>query len=193
MTNNTILGNSGSGICWENAFPTLANNIVAYNTWGLDQDVGNPYATTITHNDVYGNSVHGEKTNYFQLADLTGTLGNISLDPKLVVYGAGRMRLQPGSPCIGAGDDTAVLLGSTDFDLQPRIQEHPRRHRRGRVGRDRVDGCSRGGSREAGGSDANDGSSWAAAKATIQNALEAAWTRGGGEVWGRRRERTPSI
>ena len=93
------------------------------------------------------------------------------------------MRLQPGSPCIGAGDDTAVLLGSTDFDLQPRIQgTHVD------IGADESDGTAWTDVPavvrvKPGGSDANDGSSWAAAKATLQNALEAAWTRGGGEVW----------
>ena len=90
VTNNTILANSGSGICWGNAFPTLANNIVAYNTWGLDQDVGQSVRDDDhRNNDVYGNSVHGEATNYFQLTDRTGTNGNISADPGLVIYGRG--------------------------------------------------------------------------------------------------------
>ena len=183
VTNNTILGNSGSGVCWGHAGPTLVNNLIVYNTWGLEQDVANPQTATIRSNDVYGNTVHGESTNYFQFADPTGTNGNISADPKLVRYGSHRMRLQPSSPCIGAGDDAAIGVGRLDIDLQARIQgTHVD------IGADESDGTSWADVPavirvKPGGSDAADGSSWAAAKATIGNAITAAWTAGGGEVW----------
>jgi parallel beta-helix repeat protein len=183
VTNNTILGNSGSGICWGSAWPTLVNNLVVYNTWGLTQDVGNPYTAVIRSNDVYGNTVHGETTNYFQLADQTGTNGNIAVDPKLVRYGSHRMRLQPSSPCIGAGDDTVIGAGRLDIDLQARTQgTHVD------IGADEADGTAWSDAPavirvKPGGSDGASGSSWAAAKATIGNAIGAAWTAGGGEVW----------
>jgi len=183
VTNNTIIGNSGSGVCWGNAGPTLVNNLVAYNTWGLAQDVGNPYTATIRSNDVYGNTVHGETTNYFQFTDQTGLNGNIAADPKLVRYGAHRMRLEPSSPCVGAGDDSVIGAGRLDIDLQARTQgAHVD------IGADESDGTSWTDVPSVirvkpGGSDASDGSSWAAAKATIGNAITAASTGGGGEVW----------
>jgi len=183
VTNNTIVGNSGSGVCWGSAWPTLLNNVVAFNTWGMEEDVDNPYTATIGHNNVFGNSLHGTTTDYFELPDQTGTSGNISLDPRLVRYGSGRLRLQPDSPCIGAGDDAAIGEGRQDIDLQTRIQgAHVD------VGADESDGTSWTDLPaivrvKPGGSDAADGSSWAAAKGTIQSALDAAWARGGGEVW----------
>ena len=61
IVNNTIVANSGSGVAWGNAGPTIVNNIVAFNTWGLDEDLGNPYPETIRFNDVFGNAVHGTR------------------------------------------------------------------------------------------------------------------------------------
>ncbi len=183
ITNNTIVANSGSGLCWGQSGPTIVNNVVAWNTWGLEEDVGNPYTATIRHNDVWGNSVHGADTDYFQLADRTGTDGNISVDPGLVSYGSGRQRLQPASACVDAGDDSAVGAGRQDLDGQARIQgAHVD------IGADESDGTTWSDVpaivRVApGGNDAADGSSWGLAKATVQNALDAAWMRGGGEVW----------
>ncbi len=183
ITNNTVVANSGSGICWGNAGPTLVNNLVAYNTWGLEEDVGNPYAATIGHNDVYGNSVHGEVTNYFQTGDRTGLDGNLSVHPRLVFYGPGRMRLQPDSPCVDAGDDSVIGAGRLDVDLEPRITgAHVD------IGADESDGTVwnvlPAVVRVAvDGSDAADGSTWAAAKATIQNAIDGVSALGGGEVW----------
>lgn len=183
ITNNTIVVNSGSGICWGQAGPTLVNNLVAYNTWGLEEDVGNPYPATIRYNDVYGNNVHGELTDYFQFADRTGTDGNISAEPTLAWYGQGRLRLQPGSPCIDAGDDAAAGTGRTDIDGQPRaIGAHVD------IGADESDGTTWPNVPaivrvSPTGNDANDGSSWLLAKATMQNAIDSAWAAGGGEVW----------
>ncbi|HXV74834.1 MAG TPA: right-handed parallel beta-helix repeat-containing protein, partial [Candidatus Polarisedimenticolaceae bacterium] len=183
ITNNTVVANSGSGICWGNSGPTIVNNIVALNTWGVEEDVGNPVAETIRFNDVWGNSVHGENTDYFQLADRSGIDGNISTDPLLVKYGAWRLRLQPGSPCSDAGDDSVVAGGREDVDGQPRILgAHVD------IGADEQDGTQwaeiPGIVRvRPGGNDAADGSSWELAKATLQGAIDSVWAAGGGEVW----------
>ncbi len=183
VVNNTVVANSGSGICWGMARPTLANNIVARNTWGLEEDPGNPYAASISHNDVWGNILHDRATDYHQLADRTGSDGNISVDPLLVAYGSGRLRLQPGSPCIDAGSDAQVEPGATDVDGQTRILGA-----RVDIGADESDGTvwedvPRIVRVRPGGDDAADGSTWILAKATVQNAVEAAWAAGGGEVW----------
>ena len=185
ITNNTVVVNSGSGICWGLAGPTIVNNLVAYNTWGFEEDVGNPYPRTIRFNDVYGNNVHGELTNYFQLADLTGTDGNISAEPGLAWYGDGRLHLQPGSPCVDSGDDAAAGVGRVDMDGQPRVLgAHVD------LGADESDGSTWPNLPvvirvSPTGNDTNDGSTWALAKATVQNAIDAAWMAGGGEVWAR--------
>lgn len=183
ITNNTVVGNSGSGICWGAAGPSVVNNLVAYNTWGLEQDIGNPVPATIRSNDVHGNSVHGTSTDYHQLTDLTGIDGNISVDPRLVRFGGARHRLQSDSPCVDAGDDSAVGGGSLDIDGQPRLlgthvdigadesdaTEWPDLPSVVRVAPD--------------GDDDRDGSTWALAKRTIPGAIDAVSQAGGGEVW----------
>jgi hypothetical protein len=183
IVNNTIVANSGSGIGWGNAGPVIVNNIVAYNTWGLDEDIGNPYAESIRFNDVYGNGVHGRATNYNNTPDLTGTSGNVSVDPRLATFGDGRMHLQPGSPCRDAGDDAAAGAGFVDVDQQPRLAGlHVD------MGADESDGTLwpdvpvRLHVTPAG-SDANDGLTWDTALATLEHAITDASAAKGGEIW----------
>lgn len=183
IVNNTIFANSGSGVFWGNSAPTIVNNLIAKNTWGLEEDIGNPYVETIRFNNVWGNDVHARVTNYYQLADLTGIDGNISADPRLVVFGSGRQHIQLDSPCRDSGDDGAVSGGWTDIDRQPRIQgAHVD------IGADESNGATwpdlpairyvR-----TSGDDQLDGQSWATAKKTVQSGVSAAWAAGGGEVW----------
>ncbi len=182
IVNNTVVGNSGSGIAWGNAGPLLVNNIVAFNTWGLDEDIGNPYPETVRFNDVYGNGVHGRATDYNNTPDRTGTDGNIAADPQLVTFGSGRRHLQPGSPCRDAGDTAAAGPGWIDVDQQARAAD-------GHVdiGADESDGTPWIDAPAVyrvrpGGDDAHDGASWAAAMATVQHAIDTA-AYAGGEVW----------
>ncbi len=184
IVNNTIVANSGSGIGWGNAGPTIVNNIVAFNTWGLDEDIGNPYPESVRHNDVYGNNVHGRATDYNNTPDRTGTDGNVSVDPQLASFGDGRMHLQPGSPCRDAGDDAAAGgSGAVDIDQQPRIAgPHVD------LGADESDGTPWPDVPlrlhvSPTGSDANDGLTWATALATLGHAITTASAAHGGEVW----------
>jgi hypothetical protein len=66
---------------------------------------------TITYSDIHGG--------------WPGT-GNIDADPQFIDPGNGDLRLSPGSPCIDAGDNTAVPAGiTTDLDGNPRFLEIP--------------------------------------------------------------------
>jgi hypothetical protein len=132
ITNNTITGNSapeGGGIYGDNGSPTIINTIVAFNSSGIYLWPGSGWAAPVVrYNCVYGNAAY----NYSgKLTDLTGTDGNISVDPAFVRAPSagtdgkwatadddpGDLHLKAGSPCIDAGDNGAVPVGIlTDLD-----------------------------------------------------------------------------
>jgi parallel beta-helix repeat protein len=179
VSNNTVTGNSGpngGGIYCDGAGTAIVNTIVAYNSSGLCSGSGIP---SLGHNCVYGNTSY----NYSGLADPTGTNGNISADPVLADLSAGNLHIQPNSPCVDAGDDSAVQAGWLDMDGQPRTLGT-----QVDIGADESDGTlwQAGPSLvirvSPGGDDANDGLSWAQAKRTVQAAIIAAATTGG-QVW----------
>lgn len=180
VTNNTVVANNGSGIYIGDTFPTVRNNLVAFNTWGIEQDT--TATPTLGYNDVYGNQVQGTSWNYKGLPDPTGTNGNLSVDPKLANTAVGELHLQPGSPCIDAGLTDVVDPLWKDIDGQNRvlgagvdIGADESNGRRWRVPMPviyvRTDG-----------SDANDGSSWTAARKTVAAGISKA-AETGGEVW----------
>ncbi len=182
VVNNTILGNTGSGILWEGTNPTNCNNLIAFNSAGLESD-GSP--AVLKNNDVYGNSVLARASEYVGLTNTTGINGNISADPVLANYRIGDFHLQPESPCVDAGSTAAVIAGWPE------------------IGRsDRVSGAAVDiGAYESsgatwnvptpiihvnpGGNDANDGLTWATAKRTVQAGIGAvaSGVTLGGEVW----------
>jgi len=117
IVNNTLIGNlatTGAGICLVSPAPTVANNIVAFGQSGLS-------ATTtgalLRNNCIFGNGA----SNYQNIPDQTGTHGNISLDPLLVNAAANDFHLRLDSPCINAGDNSAVQVSWVDLDGQPRV------------------------------------------------------------------------
>ena len=76
-----------------------------------DEIFTNSGAPTFTFSDVQGG--------------FTGT-GNIDADPMFVDPDNGDYRLAAGSPCIDAGDNTAVPAGiTTDLDGNPRFVDDP--------------------------------------------------------------------
>jgi len=152
---------------------------VAINSSGIyrSDTAANP---TLRNCCVYGNAAY----DFSGLTDPTGSSGNISADPGFADPRYGDWHIQPGSPCVDAGDDSVVPPDWLDIDGQSRIQgSHVD------MGADESDGAVR---PETGpnaivrvrpdGDDANDGSTWAAAKRTIQAGLDAA-SAAGGEVW----------
>lgn len=180
VTNNTVVANNGSGIYWGDTFPTVRNNLVAFNTWGLQQDQSS--SPTLGYNNVYGNMVQGEESDYQGIADQTGVNGNISADPEMANYRVGDFHLQPGSACIDAGLAGAVEIDWTDVDDQNRVIGGGVD-----IGADESDGTSWSVPVPVvhvrpGGDDSKDGLTWAAAKSTVTGGIaEAAKT--GGEVW----------
>jgi hypothetical protein len=188
VTNNTIVANNGAGIYWGNTSPVIANNIVAFNTWGLEQSDVFPGSPTVRYNCIYGNTLWGAKSDYKGISDRTGMNGNISTDPLMANYRIGNFHLQPSSPCINAGSTDAVGAGWTDMDSQARVIGNGVD-----IGADESNGTVWPVSTpiiyvRPGGSDSQDGSSWANAKKTIAAGITAALsvstgTITGGEVW----------
>jgi hypothetical protein len=117
ISGNTLLGNSasgpvlgsqGGGIYSSGFSIMIANNLIAFGNSGIYS-----YFTT----NIWNNCVFGNGTNY-PLSDLTGTNGNISVDPLLAA--PNDYHLSPDSPCINAGNNAFVFTG-TDIDGNPRI------------------------------------------------------------------------
>lgn len=103
--------NHGGGIYSYNSTPEVVNTVVALNSSGIYRSGG---SLTLRHNCVWGNTSY----NYRGITDPTGTNGNISANPLLTGRNA---HLLPSSPCINAGDNTAVVSGWEDTDDEARI------------------------------------------------------------------------
>lgn len=129
VINNTVVGNRGSGGAFDLTYssPTIANTIFAFNSSGLRAFHGMPI---FRHNCAYGNVSY----NYTDVADPTGTDGNIDSDPRFAVtptpgldgnWGTqdddpGDLHLQAASPCIDAGTN-ADVMGAVDLDGADRV------------------------------------------------------------------------
>ncbi len=111
VTNCTFAANSavnGNGVACDSHLRRYPSNVQLVNCilWDGGDEVWNNDASTITisYSDVHGG--------------WSGT-GNIDADP---LFADADLRLSAGSPCIDAGDNTAVPAGATtDLDGNPRI------------------------------------------------------------------------
>lgn len=181
LANNTIVGNvapvSGGAIYAPSGSTLLlTNNVIAHNTLGINAATSN---ATLSHN-LFWDNVDMDVSG---IADPVGTNGNIHADPRFASAEYNDLRIQPDSPCRDAGDSAAVADGDKDLAGSTRIQGGGVD-----IGAFESDGlpltarvpvvCV-----TASGNDANDGSSWAAAKRTVQAGVDAAAYQGGGEVW----------
>lgn len=107
FTNCTIFNNSGAGQALYRANGTL--NVVNC----IVRNPGTEFGGTV--NVSYSNVEGG----------FAGT-GNINADPLFVDASMGLYRLQPGSPCIDAGNNAAVPMGvATDLAGAPRFIDDP--------------------------------------------------------------------
>ena len=157
------------------ASASIINNVVAFNKTGLaNSGTG---TAVLNKNCVYNPG----GINY---SGLSAGAGDILLDPKLVSAMRGLLHIQPDSPCVNAGLDSAVGPGWEDMDFQARISgTHVD------IGADESDTTvwptapvvvrvSPSGVDDM----AHDGSSWALAKRTVQAGMDAALSAQG-EVW----------
>jgi hypothetical protein len=189
IANNTLVANNGSGVFWGSSAlegvvtrPVILNNIVAFNTWGLEKAAGTPTNPNIEFNCVYGNTLQGKPGNYRGLEDLTGTQGNISVDPMLAHYRFANTHLQPSSPCIDAGKIPVGVESWQDIDQQSRVAGGGID-----IGADESDGTLwetpvRVIHVSPSGNDLSDGRSWNTARKTIAAGIDAAKVVGA-KVW----------
>lgn len=179
VVNNTIVANHGAGISWSHRTVVIENNLVAFNTVGLEQWPGIHTGFTNRFNCLYGNSVQDRRADYLGLADLTGIDGNLRADPLLANARIGEVHLQPDSPCVDAGAPGNTPDDWTDIDGQAR-----RIGGRIDIGADESDGTAWQVTTPVfyvrpEGNDAAAGDTWGTAKRSVQAAVAAAASRGG--------------
>jgi parallel beta-helix repeat protein len=121
--NNVVYHNGNCGMAtWsETAHGRFSNNIIALNGWkeqwvaprvGL-QNYGGYKNFKISYNDIWGNFAG----NYGDMPDLTGKLGNISLDPQFQDLTTFDFRLKPDSPCIDKGNPLISDIDGSISDI----------------------------------------------------------------------------
>jgi len=114
VAHNTIVDNGGDGgifVAYDYITPTIVNNIVVSNTYGIRAKINS--SGTLDYNDVWGNTI--------QDYDLPGALqpgpNSIQADPRFVDAATNDYHLDGDSPCIDVGLDAGVTV---DIDGDPR-------------------------------------------------------------------------
>jgi parallel beta-helix repeat protein len=119
VTNCTFTGNSatnGHALAFDSSGPQPPSDLLLANCilWG-----GGEYL-------IWNNDDSTINITYSNVQGGYPGLGNIDADPLFVDVPGGNYRLSPGSPCIDAGDNTAVPEDiTTDLDGNPRFLEIP--------------------------------------------------------------------
>jgi parallel beta-helix repeat protein len=129
ITNCVIVENEGAGIeLWQDSNATITNCTIAGNQAEGIYCTGNK--PIVRNSIVWGNK--GSEIDGFAgvtYSDIQGGCpgqGNIVIDPCFADRCSGNYNLLPASPCIDAGNNTAVPAGvTTDLDGNPRFVDQP--------------------------------------------------------------------
>ena len=124
-TNLTLLWDRGGGIAvvlWSNTNKmVIANNIIAFNSSGIYSFVSVNIPHLVSNNDVFANVSELGENNY---TNLPSGINDISVDPDFVNRPEWDFHLNPTSPCIDRGSNSAVPeFLTTDFEGNPRIED----------------------------------------------------------------------
>ncbi len=127
LVNNTIADNQGAGgsgiyASGFDAQAALYNNLIVASPGqpALFCDGANSQAPAVVQsNDAFSSGGNGFEG---ACAGMAGTDGNLSADPVFLAAGSD-FHLQPGSPAIDAGDNSAPSLPSSDFDGNARVAD----------------------------------------------------------------------
>lgn len=181
VANNCAAGQGGGVyIDWGSRGAYVESCTVAGNTAPTDGGFANVIDGAYVNNSIIFGNANGNWSggaySYCCIQPAAAGTGNISSDPLFVDAASGNYRLQYGSPCINAGINSDWMDSAVDLDNNPRILYGT------------VDmGCYEWQEPAPAfyvspfGNDANDGSSWALAKQTIQAAVDIAGS--GDTVW----------
>ncbi|MHB9036602.1 MAG: right-handed parallel beta-helix repeat-containing protein, partial [Armatimonadota bacterium] len=117
VINNTIVRNNATtgGAMYLTSYPTIANNIIAFNSSGVSGNANYNYRPIMTDNDVY----NPDGYNY---SGISAGADDISTDPLFLDKCRGDYHLAGNSPCINKGSNDAVYVPALDIDGQTRIQ-----------------------------------------------------------------------
>jgi parallel beta-helix repeat protein len=147
LINNVIAGNiannsaGGVYIYSSNGKIDLINNTITRNSainnaGGIHLEIGNLEQANLYNNIIWGNSPPGAElfisnsiinayNNDYDPANVSGSFtnegNNINADPMFIDAANGDYHLAFGSPCIDAGNNSALSLPTTDFEGNNRI------------------------------------------------------------------------
>jgi hypothetical protein len=123
ITDNTVVDITGAvddsrglrlGDDYPYTQPTVANNILAFNTTGLSTSMTAPL---LSGNIFYGNA----RYDYWRYDHGEVPPNSLFVDPLFVNRAGGDYHLGASSPAINAGDNSVVMADDWDMDWQPRI------------------------------------------------------------------------
>jgi hypothetical protein len=122
-TNSASFG--GGMLNYVSSSPVLTNCTFATNTAGGGMYNGSSSSPVVTNCIFWDNGVeiyNVSSTPVVTYCDIQGGYsGTGNIDEVPMFAGGGDYHLQPGSPCIDAGDNSAPFLPGTDFEGDPRI------------------------------------------------------------------------
>ncbi|MBN1964024.1 MAG: right-handed parallel beta-helix repeat-containing protein [Anaerolineae bacterium] len=108
VAHNTVVYNTGTDggiiVAEPHITPTVVNNIVAFNSWGIRAD--SDAAGTLDYNDVWSNT----EGDYDLPGALEPGVHDLQAAPRFVNGSAGNYHLKPDSPCVDRGMDAGVTV-----------------------------------------------------------------------------------